>query len=875
MSKINYKAFIEDNFDIIDKKGQRVHFILNNIQNKILEELSGRDIILKARQEGVSSLILAIFTVDFILLDNSKSICISHEHGMTQKLFDRVKFFIRSFEEKNGFKLPLRYNSRTEMVNEANNAYFYIGAAGAREFGRGETLTNVHFSEFARYPDPEKIYLSASQAGNPKLIVIETTANGIGDFFYQMWCDAQERKNNYKPHFFGWQHHQEYRLQVPDSWQLNLEEQDLMNRYQLTKEQLAWRREKMKEFMTEDSFRQEYPLCVGGKTWISDEGVFRAEDAPNKIDNGIQKLFIISTQSGRQLEATEYHQIFNGVEYKKVKDLLSGDTIALLPPKFNKKIVKVPINLLLPGVKTEVKIDRDWARFLGIYMGDGSIYGGNGQAYVLSIVCDKKDEAVISEVKRLFQKLFGNYHERIVGSKRGGVEVRVHNKHLKELFLNLGIAYENSSGKIKRKVCVPDYIVESPSYIIKEFLRGVFESDGFVGFGQPRIVLFSKHEQFLRDIQYLLLGFNITSTIRIADKKAGDGHRYTGRELHLKAAETKKFLKEIGFISQRKSQRLFSFPRKGWNYNKIEFKDTIKIIQYKGEEKVYNLTTSKGYYSANGIWTHNSPEEAFISSGRPVFNTSALQWYRENKEMVCRPLKVGNLVGSKPPVFEEGIEGYLKIWKMPEPEGQYVIGADPCEGVSQGDFACAQVLDRRRFEQVAVWHGHADPDVFAKELIKLGYFYNTAWIAPERNNQGIATILTMRDLYYPSIWMRERVGELADRLTPELGWVTDMKTKPLMIADLAEAIRDKNIIIHDEQTVNELFSYQYDEAGHANAAKGAYDDRVTSLAIAVQLYKRVPLDKESENVITKEEGQEGITGPQDMVQPGMGPEEYF
>lgn len=530
MDLSKYQKAIEKYFRIVNKVGDTVDFVLNDIQRRLINELTGRDIILKARQEGVSSLILAIFTCDFLWTENSRSVCISHEAAMTQKLFDRVKFFLKSFEDKSGLKVPLKYNSRTEIVNQVNNAFFYIGTAGAKEFGRGETLTNVHFSEFARYPDPEKIYLSASQAGNPKLIVIETTANGIGDFFYQMWCDAQEKKNNYKPHFFGWQDHKEYRLQVLDSWQMNLEEQDLMSRYGLTKEQLAWRREKMKEFTNEDFFKQEYPL-----TW----------------------------------------------------------------------------------------------------------------------------------------------------------------------------------------------------------------------------------------------------------------------------------------------------------------------------------------------------QEAFLSSGKPVFNTSALQWYKENKEMVCRPLKVGNLVGFKPPVFEEGIEGYLKIWKMPEPEGQYVIGADPCEGVPQGDFACAQVLDRRKFEQVAVWHGHADPDIFAKELIKLGYFYNTAWIAPERNNQGIATILTMRDLYYPSIWMRERVGELADRLTPELGWVTDMKTKPLMIADLAEAIRDKNIIIHDEQTVNELFSYQYDEAGHANAAKGAYDDRVTSLAIAVQLYKRVPLDKESENVITKEEGQEGITGPQDMVQPGMGPEEYF
>ena len=87
---IDKKAFIEGEFTIVDKENKEIPFRLNSVQQKYYNALTteygsgmdgAREIILKARQEGFSSLILAMFACDFITIPNSVSICISHRYG--------------------------------------------------------------------------------------------------------------------------------------------------------------------------------------------------------------------------------------------------------------------------------------------------------------------------------------------------------------------------------------------------------------------------------------------------------------------------------------------------------------------------------------------------------------------------------------------------------------------------------------------------------------------------------------------------------------------------------------------------------------------------------------------------------------------------
>jgi len=153
---IDRKAFIEGEFTIVDKDNQEVPFRLNPVQEKYYNVLSAehgknmdgaREIILKARQEGFSSLILAMFAADFITIPNSVSICISHDRGATEKLFRKVHHYIESYCQKNGFNVKeyLSVDTKSELENATNKAFFYIKTAGSKVGARGGTALNIHF----------------------------------------------------------------------------------------------------------------------------------------------------------------------------------------------------------------------------------------------------------------------------------------------------------------------------------------------------------------------------------------------------------------------------------------------------------------------------------------------------------------------------------------------------------------------------------------------------------------------------------------------------------------------------------------------------------------------------------------------------------
>ena len=204
MSKYNKaKLFIEEQLSIIPKDGKEIPFILNSAQNKFIGVSTGKDIIVKARQQGFSSFILAAFTKDFILTENSLSVVIADKTENAQGLLEKVKYYIRAYEIKNKIKVPLKYNSKYELNNAANNARYIIGTAQNEEFGRSKTITNLHFSEAAFYPNFEKILASAGTALAPNgRAIIETTANGYNDF-KDFWDRSVIGESGFTPHFFS------------------------------------------------------------------------------------------------------------------------------------------------------------------------------------------------------------------------------------------------------------------------------------------------------------------------------------------------------------------------------------------------------------------------------------------------------------------------------------------------------------------------------------------------------------------------------------------------------------------------------------------------------------------------------------------------
>lgn len=227
------------------------------------------------------------------------------------------------------------------------------------------------------------------------------------------------------------------------------------------------------------------------------------------------------------------------------------------------------------------------------------------------------------------------------------------------------------------------------------------------------------------------------------------------------------------------------------------------------------------------------PEEAFISSGRPVFQIKALRDYQARiKEPTKRGYLQENADGTIQ--FIEDVKGYVSIWKEPSSEMVYSIGADVAEGLANGDFSCAYV-GNTEFDICARWYGHIDADLFGEELVKLAKYYNNAYVAPENNNHGLATIKAMTKKDYWNIYQMKTFDKFSDTTTQKLGWNTNPRSKPLMIDKLKEFVRERYLGIEDATLISEMFTYIIEDNGKTNAQSGCHDDTVMSCAIMLQL----------------------------------------
>jgi hypothetical protein len=229
-----------------------------------------------------------------------------------------------------------------------------------------------------------------------------------------------------------------------------------------------------------------------------------------------------------------------------------------------------------------------------------------------------------------------------------------------------------------------------------------------------------------------------------------------------------------------------------------------------------------------------TPDEAFIASGRPVFNPEQIverlgELEGPIERMDIDETPAGHIVTPNP-------VGRLKVYLPHDPGEGYVIGADVGMGVRDGDWSVAHVLDSEK-RQVAVFRAQVHPDYFATLLHALGTYYNSALIAPERNNHGLLTCVRLwKDLSYPNVFLDVSEGQTEDRDSLNIGFLTTAKTRPLIIDRLRAAMREGDIQVNDETTLKEMQTFVVNEAGKMEAENNCHDDCVLSLAIANHIH---------------------------------------
>ena len=283
------------------------------------------------------------------------------------------------------------------------------------------------------------------------------------------------------------------------------------------------------------------------------------------------------------------------------------------------------------------------------------------------------------------------------------------------------------------------------------------------------------------------------------------------------------------------------YPKESWDR---------KILWRREKKKEFRSDPKKFYqeYPKDDM-------EAFLSSGRPVFDIGELVKMEQIAQKAPAPTfgqilanpdtnSTQKFVFDEVPIsFQDQDPTPLKIWDLPEKGEKYTIGVDVSEGKlnvdsadKKNDYSVIDVTRVSDLKTVARWRGHIDPDLLGAVVFALGTFYNTALVGVEINNHGLTTVQHLRNKFYRNLYMRETSEEHQfQERTALMGWRTDRKTKPIIINNLVQAIRDNDIIDLDVVFIRECMTYVRDDQGHTNAQEGMYDDTVMAKAIALQL----------------------------------------
>ena len=286
MEDFTARDFIEEFFKIRNKKSELVPLKFNHSQEhfySLLKESYGkkpsRFIVLKARQLGISTFTEAFITFMTMFQPNTNSVIMAHLSESATAIFNMTRLFIDELPDL--MKPQQKYSNAKEIVFDGENGLkSSIRVMVASDATRGSTYKFAHLSEVAFWEHPETALLALNQAvpmTDDSLIVMESTANGF-NYFYNLWQDAVNGRNDYTPIFFPWYVDPEYSRPY-DGFDLSPYESDIKERYNLTLDQLQWRRWCIANNCggDETKFRQEYPITPEEAFITSGTSIFNTE----------------------------------------------------------------------------------------------------------------------------------------------------------------------------------------------------------------------------------------------------------------------------------------------------------------------------------------------------------------------------------------------------------------------------------------------------------------------------------------------------------------------------------------------------------------------------------------------------------------------
>lgn len=296
-----YRIMIKGDGDEETQDVSVMPFKPNAAQEKFVNRLWHRNVILKARQLGFTTLV-AILWLDHALF-NADQRCgiIAQDREAAEVIFrDKVKFAYENLPEQIRERFPLETDSASELLFAHNNSSIRVATSM-----RSGTIHRLHISEFgkicAKFPDKAKEVMTGSIPAVPSngILVIESTAEGRDGSFFKICQTAQanfaQRKKlnfrDYRFHFYAWWQEPKYRM---DSSMVSISpkqheyfdevetivERDMGITAKIDVDQRAWYVATIEADFegADDRMWQEYPSYPAEAFQVSTDGNYYAKD---------------------------------------------------------------------------------------------------------------------------------------------------------------------------------------------------------------------------------------------------------------------------------------------------------------------------------------------------------------------------------------------------------------------------------------------------------------------------------------------------------------------------------------------------------------------------------------------------------------------
>ena len=796
--KIN---FIENYLLIVDKSRKVLPFKLNRVQRYYMENKSRRTLVLKSRQLGLSSIILADIFVESITVPNTTCVIVSHEQHATERLLSKVHFFYETLQTP--VKPEMGHSSASEITFPELNSSIYIGTARSMTFGRGDTINKCHLCLHPDslvllkdgmmkavkdiIPQQDKTYsyksgglitvaqkhvstcsgtmIKATIAYNPATPLIATPDHkvlGAVNTTYGIWKPLEKAKWIGSPIREITGKKESIALEAHGKSRWN---KVLTDRFIPYSEDFGWI---VGLFLAEGSYTAQ------GIT-------FSLSPEETEYANTLKQFF-------------SFYGASCAVNVKKTCSAFQGRTIK--GETMTVTVYSTPFKKVFLKLVGEDKHIPDWFWSCGVPflkgVADGYIAGdGSKDGYVTSV------RPWLLYQLRAIQLSLGRGYSGISRSDKR----------------NSWVLYPVSGKWVKfRKIRGKPFVfVKIQNKVTVPYTGDMYDLETRGSFMTPVGIVHNSEVAFYDDPERIINAVEeavpLDGEIVAETSPNGENLIY---DMWGKSREGRNSYKPLFFPWWMAED--YMLPKGSEYALEADRGDLILTPEEQDLVNMHGLSEEQLRWrrmkiaDKGGLFYQEYPEDeinCFITVGEPVFDSYILDTLAKG----CYPGK-NHSTGAH-------------IWKEPEKDRKYIIGAD----CSAGDvsYSAAAVIDEY-YNVCATFMRKVDPTVFAHILEELGRYYNNAELVVERNAQGYA-VLAVLEKYPNKYYQRDYT---TGKQTSKVGWWTNEQTKSFMFSSFKDVL--PRLKVWDINLVRQAKGYRY--VG-LKPTPQTYDDLLIATMIAI------------------------------------------